>query len=100
MKRKTVAMDSRAKVSPDVVSRAIEEEEVILDLARSMYYGLDEVGTRIWTLLRAGKRLGEIVRTLAEEYDVTEERCRSDLFEFVERLERKGLVRLLHGNHS
>ena len=43
------------KHSPDVVFRDLEGEAVILDLASGTYFGLNEVGTRVWRMVDEGR---------------------------------------------
>ncbi|MBT6125779.1 MAG: PqqD family protein, partial [Halieaceae bacterium] len=38
-------------LSPDVISQEVSGETVLLDLNSEHYFGLDEVGTRIWQLI-------------------------------------------------
>lgn len=64
----------------------------ILDLKAGVYYGLDEVGARIWNLLQEPKIVSEIRHTLLEEYDVEPERCERDLLALLQRLADEGLV--------
>ncbi|MEW6320213.1 MAG: PqqD family protein [Acidobacteriota bacterium] len=61
---------SRYRPHADVVSRQIEQEAVILDLATGEYFGLNETGARIWELLEAHDEQGIAVQ-LAEEFDVS-----------------------------
>ena len=42
------------KHSPDVVFRDLDGEAVILDLVSGTYFGLNEVGTRVWRLVDEG----------------------------------------------
>ena len=56
------------KHSPDVVYRDLEGEAVILDLASGTYFGLNEVGTRVWRMIDEGRDAAEIVDIVAAEY--------------------------------
>ena len=49
-----VELSSRSIVvaSPDQVSCALGDESAILSLSKTIYYGLNPVGTRVWRLLR------------------------------------------------
>jgi hypothetical protein len=85
-------LDTRVTVPPQVMAREVGGETVLLDLASGMYFGIDEVGTRIWVLLGEGKTLGEVAATIAEEYDATLEQIHADTLEFVGLLVDKGLV--------
>jgi hypothetical protein len=84
----------RIRVSEDVVSRDLAGEAVLLDLATGTYFGLDEVGTRVWHLLREHGAVDGVVRALLREYDVEESRLRTDLDVLVADLQARGLVKI------
>lgn len=83
----------RVELSKDVMVRHLEGEAVLLDLGSQRYFGLDEVGSRIWDLLAEGRALAEVVDALAAEYEVERARLEGDVTELVERLEAAGLAR-------
>lgn len=87
-----MSLDQRVRVSDDVVSRELEGETVLLNLASGMYFGLDAVGTRIWQLLEAQHTLQVVFEKMLEEFDVEEATLRHDLLALVERLSTCGLV--------
>ena len=66
-------------LSPDVISQEVSGETVLLDLESEHYFGLDEVGTRIWQLAQETDDLNAIYQTLLAEYDVAENRLQQDL---------------------
>ena len=47
-----ITTDSIVVASPDQVSSDLAGEIVMLNLASGTYYGLDEVGARIWNLVQ------------------------------------------------
>ena len=57
-------------LSPDVISQEVSGETVLLDLNSEHYFGLDEVGTRIWQLIDSSGNLQEIYDTMLNEYEV------------------------------
>jgi hypothetical protein len=79
-------------ISRQVMARELGGEIVILDLASGNYFGLDEVGARIWKLIGEGKTLGETLDILLAEYEVERPQLEADLLGLVERLEAQGLV--------
>jgi len=87
-----LSLAPRVKPSEDVVWRNLQGESVLLDLKSGVYFGLDSVGTRIWTLLQDHEDLRSVLQELLEEYDVGEERCARDLMDLVSALAEKGLV--------
>ena len=66
-------------LSPDVISQEVSGETVLLDLESENYFGLDEVGTRIWQLIKETGDLQAVYDTLLSEYEVDETRLQSDL---------------------
>ena len=49
----SISLDSRVTIGPDVVFRELDGEAVILNLETGLYFGLNEMGTRIWQRLDA-----------------------------------------------
>ncbi len=79
--------------APDVVVRDLGGEAVVLDLATGTYFGLNDVGTRIWQLMDQQKTLVEVAAVLEHEFDAPVDRLEADLRAFVDRLVAKGLLR-------
>jgi len=84
----------RYVLSTEVYSQTLAGEAVLLDVASGMYFGLDEVGTRIWELLQGGQTLGAIAATLAGEYDADLLALERDTQSFVDGLVARGLVQV------
>ncbi|NIM71259.1 MAG: PqqD family peptide modification chaperone [Xanthomonadales bacterium] len=82
----------RFRISEQVLAQEVHGETVLLDLASEAYFGLDEVGTRVWQLLAAGHNLGELLGTLAEEYRVTRGQLEGDVGELLASLAAAGLL--------
>ena len=79
-------------VHPDVLFREIDKECVLLDLGSGTYFGLNEVGTRIWSLLREGLAEDDIVRTIADEYAGDAATIRADVRRLLTELESRKLI--------
>lgn len=76
----------------DQASSDLGGEVAILDLKAGVYYGLDAVGARIWSLIQEPRTVNEIRNILLEEYEVEPERCERDLLVLLQRLATEGLV--------
>ncbi len=81
-------------LSPDVISQEVSGETVLLDLESEHYFGLDEVGTRIWQLAKETSDLEAIYQTLLAEYDVSENRLQQDLDNLLCEISSLGLITL------
>lgn len=84
--------DTVAVVTDDQLSTRLADEIVILGLRDSVYYGLSDVGARIWDLVQTRRTLNEIVGVLTEEYDVSREEAATGLDRLIRELETRGLV--------
>ena len=92
MRAEELSLDNRVRVSGDVVFREIGGEAVLLDLATGVYFGLNEVGTRIWNLLQADGSLRNAFDALRTQYEVPSDQLERDLLDVVGRMFSKGLV--------
>ena len=57
------------KLRPDVAFQDLRGEAVIVDLASGNYFGLNEVGPRVWQLVDEGHEESKIVDILTSEYE-------------------------------
>lgn len=65
---------------------------VIAGFRKGRYYGLDEVGARVWELVQQPIAADDIRRAIAAEYDVGAEECEADLLSLLDRMEEEGLI--------
>lgn len=84
--------DTVVVVSRDAVSAELEQETIILGMRDGVYFGLDNVGTRIWSIASAPVTLAAIHAAIVAEYDVPAERAWSDLVAVVHDLLAAGLL--------
>jgi len=87
-------LNQKITLSPDVISQEVSGETVLLDLDSENYFGLDEVGTRIWQLIKEKEDLQAIYNTLLDEYEVEESRLQADLEALLGEISKLGLVSL------
>lgn len=87
-----LSADARAEISPGTLFRELDGEAVLLNLESGHYYGLDEVGTRILSLLVDGQTLQQVHTALLVEYEVTSEQLWGDIVRLVMELQAEGLV--------
>lgn len=90
--KKVISSGSGVVASGGQVSSDLGGEVAILDLKAGTYYGLDEVGNRVWTLIQEPNSVKEVRDVLLSEYEVEPERCERDLISLLQRLADEGLV--------
>ena len=91
----TLSLDATVQVPEDVVFRELDGEAVVLNLDSGIYFGLDEVGTRIWQLIDEHRSLRRAWEALQTEFDAPSAQLEADLIAFVDHLRAKGLVILV-----
>jgi hypothetical protein len=79
-------------VPEDVVFRDLAGEAVILNLSTGIYFGLDEVGTRVWQLLAQHGDKEKLIQEMLSEYEVEEAKLRQDVDALLKELLGKGLL--------
>jgi coenzyme PQQ synthesis protein D (PqqD) len=88
----TITPSTTVMASTDQVSCDLAGEAAILNLKNSVYYGLDTVGARIWTLVQEPITVGAVRDAMVREYDVEPERCERDLIDLLQKLAAEGLI--------
>jgi coenzyme PQQ synthesis protein D (PqqD) len=94
------ALTDRLAVGPDVLVRPIGDESVLLNVKTETYFGLDALGTRVWTVLVGGASIQEALDTLLAEYAVSEPELRADITDLIDELIRHQLVAVAPVDHQ
>jgi len=76
------------------VSCQIDDEVAILNLDRSLYFGLEGVGVQIWEALEKPRSVGELCDGLLEAFDVSRAQCEEDVIQLVSSLREEGLIEI------
>lgn len=79
-------------LAPDVLVQELSGESVLLNLKSEEYFGLDEVGSRMLSVLTDSASIQEASDRLLEEYEVDPEKLHQDLLELIEKMVAQGLV--------
>lgn len=87
-------MPFRVSRPEGVLVRELSGEAVILNLETESYFGLDEMGARMWAALMGSPSVDEAQRMLLEEFAVDPGELRADLTAFIDELAAAGLVRV------
>jgi hypothetical protein len=78
----------------DLLASEFGDELVILNLRDGVYYGLEDVGARIWRLLQKPVSVPAIREALVAEFDVEPARCERDVRALLGELAAKGLIEI------
>ena len=93
----SISFSSRVRIPDDVLISQLQDESVILNLDSERYFGLDDVGTRMLTVLSTSDSIEAAYEQLLAEYEVDPPMLRQDLTSLIEKLVEQGLVTIEHG---
>lgn len=89
------------KATGKQVSAVLDGEAVILQLENGVYFGLNSVGTHVWTLLQSRPHtLRDLSNSILETFDTDVETCLKDLRVFLATLEKKQLIEIRKSTHA
>ena len=92
MPEKVVSLEAIVALGDDLVARDFNGQVVSLNLESGTYFGLEQLGARIWALLQQGGPLRRVFEEIYQEYDVSPDTLERDLLRLVGELHIKGLV--------
>ncbi|MGD1806006.1 PqqD family peptide modification chaperone [Dapis sp. BLCC M126] len=81
----------------DNTSEELDKETVVLNLKSGVYYGLNKVGTTIWSHIQEPKAVNEIRDAILTKYKIDSEQCESDILTLLQELETEGLIEVRDG---
>jgi hypothetical protein len=87
-----IAFSMRAAAPPSVLIQELAGEAVLLHLEREQYFGLDDVGTRMWKAVTESASIQEGYEALLREFEADPEQLRQDLSELLTQLVEHGLL--------
>lgn len=85
-------LNTRLVRAPDILFASIDNDKVMVDVARSAYFGLNEVAGEIWELLAEPLTPAEICAALLERFEVDAATCQGETLAVLERMLRLNLV--------
>ncbi|HBS85743.1 MAG: hypothetical protein A2W91_13430 [Bacteroidetes bacterium GWF2_38_335] len=77
---------------PKMLSSYMDNEIVMMSIENGEYYGLNEIGSRIWELTEKPIKIEDLISKLMDEYEVDRENCMKDTMEFLDKLAEKKLI--------
>lgn len=87
-----ISFSDRVRVPDGVLISRLQEESVVLNLESERYFGLDDVSTRVLSVLTSADSIEAAYASLLAEYDVDGQVLRQDLLALVESLLQQGII--------
>jgi len=80
------------QLAQDILFQELGDEAVFLSMKNDHYYGLDQIGTKMWRLLTEQGDIESVVQRLVHEYETDEATLRRDITDLIEKMTRAGLI--------
>jgi Coenzyme PQQ synthesis protein D (PqqD) len=78
-----------------VIEAEVDDEIVALNIEQGVCYGMNRVGSHIWSLLAKPMRICELCAALLSAYKVDPNVCERQVLELLEELRAEGLIATL-----
>jgi hypothetical protein len=88
----SLSLEHSVTVSDNTLFRELNGEAVLLQVDAGMYYGLDDVGTRLWQLMLEHRRLQLVLDAALAEFEVDPADLQRDLLDLTQQLVDRGLL--------
>jgi coenzyme PQQ biosynthesis protein PqqD len=87
-----INLQSYPRRKEQVIAQKASKDFLLFNMDDGNYYSLNEVGCRIWELCDGRHSTGQIIDTLAQEYDEAKEVLAEDVVEFLEQFRNDKLI--------
>jgi hypothetical protein len=77
------------------VSTVVDGRAVVMSVDNGKYYNMDDIGTRIWTLIEAPISVSALCEQLLQQFEVDRPTCESDVVNLLESLRKNDLIRVV-----
>ena len=86
------ALPARVTISKDILFTEVDNETVLLNMPDGLYFGLDDIGTRIWQLLSEDGDVAQTLERMLAESEVDADTLTQDLSDLIADLADAGLL--------
>jgi hypothetical protein len=88
----TITDTSTIVVNEGLLCCDLADGAVVLNAESGVYYGLDPVGTFVWSLIQKPIKVHEILAPILKEYEVDYEKCLGDVRSLLTEMATLGLI--------
>lgn len=81
-----LSLSTLIRQSPNTIATQIEGDFVIMNTTTCKAFGLDRRASRVWEMLDQFVSIDQVVKSLLQRYDTSEEQCQRDVVKFLEEM--------------
>lgn len=90
-----ILLEDLVEANSDLMMADLDGEAVLLNVHTGQYFGLNEVGTSIWSHIQEPVTVSTLIELLMAEYSVADGMLNRDVMSFLEALEKRNLIKVL-----
>jgi hypothetical protein len=90
-----ISKDTIVVASKEMAAADLGDEVAILNTTNGVYYSLNPIGARIWSLIQEPRSVRDVCKTLVAQNDVDSEYCQQDAIALLQNLAENELVDVL-----
>jgi len=87
-----INLESNVFQNKEIPTALIDNELGLMNVDKSKYYSLDEIGIEIWNLIEKSTKVNDVVDKLLKEYDIEKKQCEEDVLELISELYEHDLI--------
>lgn len=89
----SITADDTVVRAPGLLANTAGDETYVMSIDKGKYYGFDEIGGEIWSLVERPIKAAEIIAKMRAGYSGAEEQVTADVLQYLNKLEREGLLK-------
>jgi hypothetical protein len=93
-----IDLNSVVVQTEDLLSSELDGDTVLMSLTQASYYGLDSTAQSIWNMIAQPSRVADLCEQLVAEYDVDRTTCEQKVCDFLNELNKEGLIHIVAEN--
>ena len=95
VEQEIISEDSIVVASKELAAADLGDEVAILNITTGVYYSLNPVGARIWSLIQEPRSVRDVCNTLGAQYDVDNDRCEQEAIALLQQLAEHELINVV-----
>lgn len=85
-------LPKKVKISDNVLFQEIDNEYVLLNMETEQYFGLNDIGAKVWQIISQDGTTDILVKKIISEYDVPSDTLTSDIYQLLDELNKEQLI--------
>lgn len=85
-------LPKKIKISENVLFQEIDNEYILLNMKTELYFGLNDIGARVWQIISQEGTTDTLIEKIMAEYEVSADVLKADISELLNELSKEQLI--------